>query len=71
MIKNVLYCDRCGKKCEEWRNNNGRIVHRRKFFRKFFLESAYEDEGYLDLCQDCYDSLDKWMKAGKEKAQND
>lgn len=54
MIKETVYCDRCGKECEKMRYNRG------------FRLSKNNDGAYLDLCQQCYDGLAKWMK-GFEK----
>ena len=53
MVKTTIYCDRCGKIIpdKECRDNHGyRIV------RSINSER-------LDLCQDCYDSLHKWMRS--------
>ena len=58
MVKRTLYCDRCGKECEEIRSNRGFHLFRNKYF------VATHGEVYLDLCQACYDSLAKWMKEG-------
>lgn len=56
MTKKTIYCDRCGKECEKVRYNRG--FHLCK--KQFFLRDT--DYGYIDLCQQCYDGLAKWMK---------
>ena len=65
MINQTMYCDRCGKLCENDRNNRGFNIFRNKFFIK-----THKDE-YLDLCQDCYDSLAEWMKKGIESQKSE
>lgn len=60
MEKIILYCDRCGKECEETRHNRGYHLFRNKFYIR-----KSTDKEYLDLCQSCYDSLAKWVKEGK------
>ena len=54
MIKK--YCDRCGKECKDYTDSKGFFFFRRKYFVKHF------EDAYLDLCQDCYASLDRWMR---------
>lgn len=62
MIKETMYCDRCGKKCEYARDSHGfRFMKHRHF-----IEQWKELPQKLDLCQSCYDSLAKWMKGDKE-----
>ena len=56
MLEQTIICDRCGKECEESRNNRGFHIFR----NKFYLKNTKDD--YLDLCQKCYDGLAKWMK---------
>lgn len=57
-----LYCDRCKKLIkQDIRNNRGYHLYRRKF-----ILCTIEDNEYMDLCQDCYDSLYDWVKHIKE-----
>lgn len=58
MTKETIYCDRCGKECEKVRCNRGFRLGKKKFF--LFLRD--NDGAYIDLCQQCYDGLAKWMK---------
>lgn len=65
MIKKTLYCDRCGKECEQ-----SRFVHYLLHKRKYILTATNEET--LDLCQECYNSLTDWFqtvlnKVGKEE----
>lgn len=61
MIIETRQCDRCGKVCETSRSNHG--LHLYKAI--FILTNVYKHDEPIDLCQDCFDSLAKWMKAGK------
>ena len=55
MVKRIIYCDRCGKECEETRRNRGyRVVQ------------VHDDE-CLDLCQKCYDGLYDWLNSAKNE----
>lgn len=60
MIKKTLYCDRCGKECEQ-----SRFSHYLLFKRKYILTVSNEEK--LDLCQECYDSLQDWFQTGLNK----
>ena len=60
MIKKTLYCDRCGKECERSRISNYLL-----FKRKYILTCANEEK--LDLCQECYNSLQDWILTGTAK----
>lgn len=53
MKKEIIYCDRCGKECEDY--IKGGYVAKRKYrlFRTF-----YES---LDLCDKCYEELNEWL----------
>lgn len=64
MIKETMFCDRCGKECEDKRNNRGYHI-----FRKWILADSLNDQ-YLDLCQKCYDGLYDWMKSGRKEAED-
>ena len=65
MSKTIEYhCDRCGKKCEDIRNNRGFHIHRRYLFVNSRDDSCY------DLCQSCYDDFLKWWKTGKKESEN-
>ena len=55
-------CDRCGKECESSRLNHGWHVYKVKYV---LANWDYYDCNSMDLCQNCYDSLAEWMKAGK------
>lgn len=57
MIKKKMYCDRCGKECEQ-----SRFAHYRIFKRKYIFTDSSEEK--LDLCQKCYDSLQDWFRTG-------
>lgn len=59
MIKEIMYCDRCGKICEEERYNKGFHI----FHKKYFVTT--NTNNYLDLCQKCYDKFADFM-ANKE-----
>lgn len=61
MIIETIHCDRCGKVCETLRSNHG--LHLYKVI--FILTDVHEHDEPIGLCQDCYDSLAKWMEAGK------
>lgn len=63
MLKEHIFCDRCGKeiKSKSW-NNRGFHLYPRSILR-----SVHGAECYYDLCQDCYDSLERWFKAGKNE----
>ena len=63
MIERKMFCDRCGKLCEKWRDNKGHSLFRIKHIA--FI-ATWTDEK-LDLCQSCFDSLNEWMKSGKEQ----
>jgi DNA-directed RNA polymerase subunit RPC12/RpoP len=48
MKKEEWYCDRCGRNIpDEWLDTHGHII-------------TTNDDEKLDLCQDCYDSLQTW-----------
>ena len=64
MIKETIFCDRCGKECEYYRNNRGYNI-----FRKWSLIKPSNNH-YLDLCQKCYDELYDWMRLGRKKVDN-
>ncbi len=65
MVTENIYCDRCKKLIkEDTRNNHGFHLYK----RKFILCTVRTDE-YMDLCQDCYDSLYDWVKNIKESEQ--
>ena len=64
----TMFCDRCGKECEKSRTNHGLHIYN----RIFVLANVHKNDAFMDLCQDCYDSLAKWMEAGKaDKAESD
>lgn len=52
MIKHIRYCDRCGKECE--------------FIRDTLGYKLIEHDTEIDLCQGCYDSLNRWLKENEE-----
>ena len=58
----TMFCDRCGKECEKSRTNHGFHIYK----PVIVLADVHNYEKPFDLCQDCYNSLAKWMKAGKE-----
>lgn len=58
MIKETIYCDRCGKEYKNIRDSHGfRLMKRRHFIEQ--LKDGIPQK--LDLCQSCYDSLAEWM----------
>lgn len=61
MVVETIYCDRCGKVCEEYRDNRG--------LHLYPIDLRKSDGNYLDLCQNCYDSLNKWWTEGKIKSE--
>ena len=61
MIYETRFCDRCGKVCETSRSNHG--LHLYKII--LILTDVRKYDEPMDLCKDCYDSLAKWMEAGK------
>ena len=63
MVKEIMYCDRCGKECEDKRNCHGFLIMRKT--------NGISEK--LVLCQNCYNSLAKWMESGKltEKAEGE
>lgn len=65
MRKGTIYCDRCGKEIKaDWWDNHGFHLHK----RKFILERISQD-GYVDLCPSCYNSLRDWFKKGMENKE--
>ena len=61
MKKVEWYCDRCRRNISK----NGINAHGFHIHSKHILTD--DDDGKLDLCQDCYDSLQTWWKKGKEQ----
>lgn len=57
----TMFCDRCGKVCETSRSNHG--LHLYKVM--FILTDVHKYDAPMDICKDCYNSLAKWMEAGK------
>lgn len=57
MIKQIVYCDRCGKECEYVRNTLG------------FELQRHQSE--IDLCQKCYASLNRWLKEKETASPTD
>lgn len=63
-----MFCDRFGKLCETPRSNHG--LHLYKIL--FILTDVHKYDKPMDLCKDCYNSLAKWMEAGKtDKAESE
>lgn len=61
MVKNTVtvYCDRCGKICEDIKNTHAfRFMKRNYYVEKW----KYGEATKVDLCQSCYDSFAKWIK---------
>lgn len=56
MEKKTYYCDRCGAEVQYPLSTSYNIIKR----KLFILDKRFGDT--LDLCQDCYDSLEQWMK---------
>ncbi len=56
MEKKIVYCDRCGKECEEIRRCEYRIYPSR--------------DDYLDLCQKCSDDLVSWVRNVKAESED-
>lgn len=61
MKKEEWYCDRCGKNTQRWLNTHGFHIHTKHII-------TTHDDRRLDLCQDCYNSLQTWWKNGKEQS---
>ena len=60
MRKIVMYCDRCGKEFEKWNYKGEELIG--------VAEVVYDDcDPYLDsqkdLCESCYDELEKWWNS--------
>lgn len=64
MLKNTIICDRCGKECEYSRHCRGQRIFRNKFYMR------KSDDDIIDLCQECYDSLAKWMNGESHETDN-
>ena len=60
MTKETIFCDRCGKECEKFKTH-GLWISRKKFRLTKFCIATYRNEN-VDMCQECYDELDKWFK---------
>ena len=66
MIKETMYCDRCGKKCEDIRGNHGfHLMEHRHFIERWAQRTTRK----LDLCQSCCDSLAEWIESGKAESK--
>ena len=61
-IRIVVCCDRCGKEISlgDWLDTHGFHIH-----KKHIITTNYEEP--LELCRDCYDSLQTWWENGKEQ----
>ena len=63
-------CDRCGKLFEPYIKSDGRLnpdQYTEIMVRDAFIgKSSYNNDGYFDLCSECSESLDKWIKFFKE-----
>lgn len=62
MRKIVIYCDRCGKEFEEWNHKR-----REKYGVGKIIYNDYDDDDPVmglqeDLCESCYDELEKWWE---------
>lgn len=58
-MKHMIYtCDRCKK---EYVPN-----HKTYYCRILALTDATDGDEEYDLCDDCYDSLEKWYMEGKK-----
>ena len=60
MRKVVMYCDRCGKEFEKWNDKRNELIG--------VAEFVYDNsDPYLDckkdLCESCYDELEKWWNS--------
>ena len=60
MRKVVMYCDRCGKEFEKWNDKRNELIG--------IAEFVYDhSKPYLDcqkdLCESCYDKLEKWWNS--------
>ena len=65
MTKEVVYCDRCGKRVKYPISTRYMLFGKTKIF-SLFDKHKTEDDGRLDLCQACCDSLVEWVKEGKK-----
>ena len=66
MIKETMYCDRCGKKCEYTRDCHGFRLMKHRYFIERWMNGVPVK---LDMCQSCYDSLAEWMKTGNAESE--
>lgn len=64
MIKEIMYCDRCGKTCESTRNSHCLLLMKHRHFIERFVNGTPQK---LDLCQNCYDSLEEWIEKAEIK----
>ena len=63
MEKTKYYCDRCGAEVIYPLSTRYKLLLNRK--KRLITFDKYEDK-CLDLCQDCYNSLEHWMNMGSD-----
>lgn len=65
MEKKTYYCDRCGAEVIYPLSTRYNLLFNRK---RILIFDKYKDE-CLDLCQDCYISLNHWIKRSNNKEE--
>lgn len=60
MRKVVVYCDRCGKEFEKWNNKRNELIGVAEFV---YDDSKPHLSCQKDLCESCYDELEKWWNS--------
>lgn len=66
MRKVVIYCDRCKKEFEKWNHKRIAVIG--------VGEIVYDSgdpyiDSQTDLCESCYDELEKWWKSESEEKE--
>lgn len=67
MRRIIMICDRCGKQYKPWDDNKGKELYGIAEITYDYDEP--ELDAKMDLCEECYLSLEKWWKEGKEAFQ--
>lgn len=62
MLKETIYCDRCGRICDYIRDCHSFQLRKNLYFLEQWRNGSTQK---VDLCQSCYDSLAEWVKSGK------
>lgn len=67
MIVERIFCDRCGRICENIKDSHGFRLMKQKHYLEKWKNGTPEK---LDLCQRCYNSLSEWMKSDNTESEN-